>query len=55
MILEEGEECVARVDKQERRFTAKWERVVWAVLDAGKQMDELKIVSAVSEEKIINT
>ncbi len=35
---------VARVLRQERRFTAKWDLLVWASLDRGRHMEVLRIV-----------
>ena len=35
---------VARVLRQDRRFTAMWDRLVWASFDKGRQMEVLMIV-----------
>lgn len=38
-----------RVLRQERRLVARWERVDWASLECGRQIEELKMVPAESE------
>ncbi len=48
----EGEGCIARVVIQERRFTARCERLVWAAFDAGRQIEEFRIVPVVSEREL---
>lgn len=42
---------VERVLRQERRLTARWERVDCASFDRGRQMDELRMVPAESKIK----
>ena len=38
-----------RVLRQERRLTARWERVDWASFERGRQMEELRMVPAESK------
>lgn len=40
-----------RVLRQERRLTARWERVDCASFDRGRQMEELSMVPAESKTK----
>ncbi len=41
-----------RVLRQDRRLTARWERVDCASFDRGRQMDELRMVPAESKTKL---
>lgn len=41
---------MAKVLRQDSRFTAMWDRLVCASLDKGRQMDVLRIVPAESED-----
>ena len=43
-----------RVLRQERRLTARWERVDWASFERGRQMEELRIVPAESKKAKFN-